>query len=227
MIKHLPWDSEFFKLNIASVDASHEIADDDLQQFHMFYSFHSDENRNYENFHPSFREHKIIFEKHLQQLPDIDADIRSVGKNFEDLSTLQQLAYESGKYSRFNLDGNFAERQFKDLYNLWITNSLNRQFADDVLVIYVNDKIGGFVTYKINQEIATIGLIAVVPEFQGQGLGTKLLQRVEHLLFEKGIQKLQIPTQEANLEACKFYTKKGYSILSITPITHYWKNDTI
>ena len=227
MIKHLPWDSDFFNLNIASVDATHEVADIELQEFDMFYSFHSEENKVFKNFQPTFREHKIIFEKQLLQIADTVADIRSVDENFKDVSTLQELAYESGKHSRFNLDGNFAERQFKNLYNLWISNSLNRQFADDVLVIYQNDKIGGFVTFKINQEIATIGLIAVLPEFQGQGLGTKLLQRVEYLLFRKGIQKLQIPTQQENLDACGFYTKKGYSILSITPITHYWKNDTI
>ena len=227
MIKHLPWDSDFFEIKIASVDASHEVADIDLQEFDMFYSFHSNENKVFANFQPSFREHKIIFEKLLGQIKDVDADIRSVDDNFKDVSTLQDLAYESGKHSRFKLDGNFAERQFKNLYNLWITNSLSRQFANDVLVIYQNDKIGGFVTYKINQEIATIGLIAVLPEFQGQGLGSKLLQRVEYLLFKKEVEKLQIPTQQENLDACGFYTKKGYSILSITPITHYWKNDTI
>ena len=227
MIKHLPWDSDFFEIKIASVDASHEVADIDLQEFDMFYSFHSNENKVFANFQLSFREHKIIFEKLLGQIKDVDADIRSVDDNFKDISTLQELAYESGKHSRFNLDGNFAERQFKNLYNLWITNSLNRQFADDVLVIYQNDKIGGFVTYKINQEVATIGLIAVLPEFQGQGLGSKLLQRVEYLLSKKKVEKVQIPTQQENLDACGFYTKKGYSILSITPITHYWKNDTI
>ncbi len=227
MIKHLPWDSDFFEIKIAAVDATHKVADLDLQELDMFYSFHSEENKVFKNFQPSFREHKIIFEKQLQQINDTDADIRSVDENFKDVSILQELAYESGKYSRFNLDGNFAERQFKNLYNLWITNSLNRQFADDVLVVYSQEKIAGFVTYKVNQEIATIGLIAVLPEFQGQRLGSKLLQRVEYLLFNKEIDKLQIPTQQENLEACGFYTKKGYSILSITPITHYWKNDTI
>ena len=227
MIKHLPWDSDFFEIKIASVDASHEVADIDLQEFDMIYSFHSDEDRVYQNFQPSYREHKIIFEKQLQDSADTEADIRSADENFKGVSTLQELAYESGKHSRFKLDGNFAERQFKNLYNLWITNSLNRQFADDVLVIYSHEKIAGFVTYKINQDIATIGLIAVLPEFQGQGLGSKLLQRVEFTLFQKNILTLQIPTQQDNLDACGFYTKKGYSILSITPITHYWKNDTI
>ena len=227
MIKHLPWDSDFFNLNIASVDASEEVSDIDLQQFDMFYSFHSDDDKTHKNFKATFQENKIIFEKQLEQVADTDADIRSVDENFEDISTLQNLGYESGKYSRFKLDGNFAERQFKKLYDLWIINSLNRQFADAVLVIYQQDKIAGFVTYKINSTIATIGLIAVLPEFQGQGLGSKLLQRVEWQLFENNIEKLQIPTQEKNLDACSFYTKKGYSILSITPITHYWKNDTI
>ena len=227
MIKHLPWDSNFFEIMIASVDASHEVDDIDLQSFDMFYSYHSDENRVFENFQPSFREDKIVFEKVLHQISDTDADIRSVDENFEHVSTLYELGYESGKHSRFNLDGNFAVRQFKNLYNLWITNSLNRQFADDVLVIYIEEKIAGFATYKTNQDIAAIGLIAVMPEFQGQGLGSKLLQRIEFLLFEKSINKLQIPTQQANVDACAFYIKKRYTILSTTSITHYWKNDTI
>ena len=63
MIKHLPWDSDFFNLNIASVDATHEVADIELQEFDMFYSFHSEENKVFKNFQPTFREHKIIFLK--------------------------------------------------------------------------------------------------------------------------------------------------------------------
>ena len=85
----------------------------------------------------------------------------------------------------------------------------------------------GFVSYKINQDNATIGLIAVCPNNQGKKIGSKLLKYVEQQLVAINIKKLFIPTQQANETACSFYKKHGYQIHEKVQIKHYWKDDTI
>ena len=100
---------------------------------------------------------------------------------------------------------------------------MNKKFADNLYVYLEDNNTVGFVTYKINNDFATIGLIAVNPNYQGRGIGGKLLKFVENKLIENNIKILLIPTQFQNEEACFFYKKHGYQIHETTIINHYWK----
>ncbi|NBL65781.1 dTDP-4-amino-4,6-dideoxygalactose transaminase [Flavobacterium sp. NST-5] len=102
-------------------------------------------------------------------------------------------------------------------------NSINKKFADGILIFFEDQKPKGFVTYKIQETSATVGLIAVDAEFQGNKIGAKLLIHLEQMLIEKNVKQLIIPTQLSNHQACHFYTKQGYSIKNQTRIKHYWK----
>ena len=77
--------------------------------------------------------------------------------------------------------------------------------------------------YKVTNNYATIGLIAVSPNHQGKGIGKQLIDKVENELFKKNINELRIPTQEENIQACFFYEKLGYKKLEVININHYWK----
>lgn len=88
---------------------------------------------------------------------------------------LLQLSYESGKYSRYRLDENFPKSVFDTLYRLWIVRSLNGEIATDVLVYSEGGHVLGVLTYKINENEAEIGIVAVSPEAAGKGIGSKLM----------------------------------------------------
>lgn len=226
MIRELAWDSEFFNLKIGEWNLDEEDSQGN-NLFELIYVKSNDKkDAVIEGYKNSFEETKVIFVKQLQKGAVESQNIRSVNTN-DELSTLYDLAYESGKYSRFKLDERFGLDNFKKLYRAWIDNSFNKQFADDVIVFAENDVITGLVTYKINNNFATIGLIAVSPEKQGYGIGRKLLGFVEDELVNKNIFELRIPTQLENNEACFFYKKQGYTILETSHIMHYWRNDTI
>jgi dTDP-4-amino-4,6-dideoxy-D-galactose acyltransferase len=113
--------------------------------------------------------------------------------------------------------------EFKYLYNLWVDNSINGKFADGILVYKDQNSILGFVTYKTNQDVATIGLIAVNPKYQGRGIGRKLIQSLENKLAIIGVATVKIPTQLQNEMACGFYTKMGYQLIDSTILKHFWK----
>ena len=88
----------------------------------------------------------------------------------------------------------------------------------------MNENILAFVTFKIKDNLAQIGLIAVSPNSQGKGLGKNILLKVENYCFQNNIKTLLIPTQLENVIACNFYSKMGYKISEKIVVKHFWKN---
>jgi dTDP-4-amino-4,6-dideoxy-D-galactose acyltransferase len=222
MIQELKWDSEFFNLKIGEWDIDNTPGAG--QTDFTLVVAKSDNNgvpalAGYEK---TFTETRIVFAK-KPEVQEVSGDTIREATNDDSLEGLYELAYESGKYSRFRLDKRIGETAFKKLYRAWIDNSLNRRFADGILVYEGEAVIRGLVTYKIHKGYATIGLIAVSPLWQGHGIGKKLLRHVEQLLANKDIDELRIPTQMENKEACSFYMKQGYAVADTKYIIHYWK----
>lgn len=223
----LDWDSTFFKIEVGEIEINDDFKKENYSEFDLIYVKNNPE-ITLPGFKLNYEECKVIFEKEIlttNQECDSVIQFSKVNYNIEEL---YNLAYESGKYSRFLKDSLFGESNFKKLYKEWVDNSITKQFADDILLYFIEDKIVGFVTYKKQSTYGQIGLIAVNPNFQGKGIGRQLINEVENTLYKKGISTLRIPTQLENKEACFFYKKIGYKIIESTPIKHYWKiDDTI
>jgi len=228
MIRRLDWDSNFFNLNVGELIYDKDCEKDSFSVYDLIYVIsHEDFQLELDDFENSFSEIKVVFTKKLDDENPIIAPVFKFNDIFCNKESLYLLAYESGKNSRFLLDHKFDKFFFKKLYETWIDNSINSVFADDVLVYLEEDRVKGFVTYKMKGEIASIGLIATDFAFQGNGIGTKLLKHVENTVFKKGAKQLIIPTQLSNIQACSFYKKQGYSVQETIHIKHYWKYDTI
>lgn len=133
---------------------------------------------------------------------------------------LLQLAYESGKYSRYNLDKNFPPSTFPTLYKQWIVNSLKGEIADDVLVVQKDGKSIGLLTYQVVKNVYVIGLVAISPQYAGKGIGTCLMQ--SFLSNVKTGSEIEVATQRQNSIACHFYEKNGFNVKSTTNIYHFW-----
>lgn len=69
---------------------------------------------------------------------------------------------------------------------------------------------------------AHIGLVAIDPEFQHQGLGTKIMSSMEGALYRERVMTIDVITQKANKDACRWYEKNGFKVKSVTPIYHWW-----
>jgi len=225
MIKYLEWDSIFFEKKIGEVFLSeldnieHLEKDFDLIYVKSATNFNID----IKDYILTYEEVKVIFSKKISDVSKVNANIYAIADTFNNIDKLYELAYESGKYSRFKLDTKFSEMSFKTLYQMWINNSLKKTFADEVLVYSVNNQIIGFVTYKIVVNKAIIGLIATDSNEQGKGIGTQLIHEVERRVQLKKVLDISIPTQLKNKLACKFYNKLGFNITEQTTIKHYWK----
>ncbi len=224
MINRLDWDSKFFEIEIGELIYQKHFNYENVDIFDLLYiKSNNDFELEINNFKNAFSETKVVFSKNLNFFETSNRNIFSFDKINYNIEEIYELAFESGKFSRFFLDNNFKKEKFKELYKKWVDNSISKLFADDLFVYQNDNKTMGFVTYKINNNIAKIGLIAVSPNYQGKGIGGKLLNYLENLLFQNNIKTLYIPTQKNNLVACNFYKKQGYIVNEKTIIKHYWK----
>lgn len=226
MVKVLQWDSDFFNLKVGEIWYDENYEEGDFSNYDLIYVLSDDDFQlKINDFANTFSETKVIFIKTLELEGDnLSSDVIF---KFDELNIgkeeLYLLAYESGKNSRFLLDNKFDENHFKNLYKAWIDNSINKKFADGILVYFEENELKGFVTYKTNEDNTSVGLIAVNPNQQAKGIGAKLLKHLENLAFNEEIKKITIPTQLSNIQACSFYQKQGYSMKNKTYIKHYWK----
>lgn len=165
---------------------------------------------------------KIIYTKDIINSNFQDTTkIYSYNKSYPSKQLLD-LTFTSGQYSRFKLDKHFSENIFIKIYTKWIERSVSKEIAKDVLVYEDNRNLIGMLTYKCEQDLATIGLIAVNPIYQGRKVGTEILNKLENDLHLLGINKINVATQFNNTLACKFYEKNSFIIKHTSNIYHLW-----
>ncbi len=138
---------------------------------------------------------------------------------------LLELAYRSGIYSRFKLDKRFEEDHFKQLYYLWLKNSIEKKNADFVFVKKEGKEIIGFVTFKKRTDnFGEIGLIAVHENHSKKGIGRQLINKIKEVTIALNLSGFKVATQQENLGACNFYEKNNCQIITSTQIYHFWLN---
>lgn len=229
-IRKLDWDSEFFGLRIGRADIQTKEDAEELaskvgllrNEYDLLYVF--DEN------HVGFSvptaklvDEKILYTKpceHKQLFPEV-----MMYQQEKPNVSLYHLAHVSGGYSRFKLDSKFPTGSFERLYNRWIENACPQEGTNKQIFAYLLDGVAkGMITVDSNEEgIAHIGLVAVDEDCQHCGVGTKIMSTVEEYLYQIGkIRTLEVPTQKANVDACRWYEKNGFQIKSITNIYHWW-----
>lgn len=224
--KYLEWDSSFFNKKIGLLELPSELKYIEyLDDCDLIYVVSNCEFLvELINFELTFSETKIDFSKKgLKKNKVTDKNIFSVLPNDFPNKQIYDLTLESGKFSRFRLDSKFKKNDFKKLYRKWIDNSYTKEIADNILVYKYKDDNIGFITYKVFENYARIGLMAISPKYQGKGIGIQLINAVENELITLGINELRISTQLHNEAACRFYKKAGYKIIEIKILKHYWK----
>lgn len=135
---------------------------------------------------------------------------------------LTYLAIEAGSFSRFNRDEGIGNSWFEALYSLWIENSFITDLADQVYVCRRNRQVAGMITLGSKDDRATIGLIAVHPEFRGEGVAKSLLEAADYWAKDKDYSVIEVVTQEENIPACQLYRSFGYQLETKMYVYHFW-----
>ncbi|PKL13924.1 MAG: GNAT family N-acetyltransferase [Spirochaetae bacterium HGW-Spirochaetae-8] len=64
--------------------------------------------------------------------------------------------------------------------------------------------------YRYSYRAVHVDQICVLQEFQGEGVGSFLMDAVERFARENGVDQLELTYWEKNSQAARFYRKKGY-----------------
>ncbi len=157
----------------------------------------------------------------LKQPKFVQAPVQ-VYSSFDNPSLLYDLAYQAGQYSRFKVDPNIGEDNFKKLYRRWIDNSFKAGYADYVLVPTHDNKPMGIITAKRKGNELSIGLFATDKNYRERGIGSSLIQEVINEAALKGL-SVEVTTQADNEKACKFYEHRGFEIAKEEFVYHVWQ----
>lgn len=229
--KILDWDSDFFKMRIASVSMNswNEVfLNESIQQFkkeevRLIYLFLrngvtlSDSYISKYKFNLVDRKRTYILKKiqDNELLPNI---VIYTG----DASALYDLALQAGVDSRYRVDPDFPNEDFERLYKTWIDNSLTGVMADYVLAYRMSSgKLGGFITLKKRTDSLSIGLVATDISCRRIGIGKALMNAAKHYAYVNHL-FLEVTTQADNAPACSFYENNGFVMQSQTTVYHIW-----
>lgn len=119
------------------------------------------------------------------------------------------------------------------------TNDINKQvlidlfidnWGDDEMVVssgtYQLSELPGFVAYDESEIIGVITyiirndqieIISLDSFRENVGIGSQLLKKLEEISEEKDITNISVITRNDNLNALKFYQKRGYNITKVIP----------
>ncbi|MDI3521384.1 MAG: dTDP-4-amino-4,6-dideoxy-D-galactose acyltransferase [Anaerophaga sp.] len=219
MIEYLKWDSQFFNLKIGRFESEkltlqlfRKVFESKQKgSYNLIYLFtktvEADASEELKRKHIYPIDEKVVFSKKVSNQNFLPENIKLY---FEPLDqSLLNLALLSGHKSRFKTD-NRLNHKFESLYTLWIQKSITGEMADAVFVAKSDNRIEGFVTVQKKGEQGQIGLIAVAPEAQGKGIGSKLLHTADYWYWQNNLKNCSVVTQIDNTAACALYEKNGY-----------------
>lgn len=229
IVERLPWDSTFFGFEVGrgtwTATTNIDRISTACQGFDLVYlnQDHSTASNDAKN-HPEAYDAgvKLTFVKSLtkeggnRSLPDNIIHLR------ESSTALEQLALISGHQSRYRLDPRFPNLLFEKLYRHWIRATINGLWSASVLGFMQGDQLTGFITVEFPESGARIGLVAVHPDAQSQGIGKQLIGAAGIEVMRKGGAKLKVSTQGTNEAAKHAYLKGGFVLNSAIQQYHWW-----
>jgi dTDP-4-amino-4,6-dideoxy-D-galactose acyltransferase len=230
-IERLNWDSSFFKFEVGKLAVDEERCLEIKKVLYgqqipfLLYVF---SNRELESCLPQEKpiDEKLIFNQYLKPhllTMQLEGGVQFYRNEVGFYDKLKELAFISGAYSRFRLDGNFPAGSYERLYKQWLDKSIQQE-ETMVLVSLEKKDIKGFITVELppHQKEARIGLVAVSPDFQRQGVATQLINGAKQIAAKAGFMGLSVTTQGANTSAVLLYERNGFQLTSRTWVYHLW-----
>jgi dTDP-4-amino-4,6-dideoxy-D-galactose acyltransferase len=135
---------------------------------------------------------------------------------------LEELAIQSGEYSRFAVDPNIARNKFTTLYKMWIHNALKSDSAQETLLARDSGKTAGMLVTSEKNGQGNIELLAVDKQFRGRQHGERLVRAAQMQFIDHGYKTGTVVTQEENNAACKLYRKCNFTFLDVKYFYHFW-----
>lgn len=156
----------------------------------------------------------------ITALPSQSGEMRMAEDS--DKAALRDMASNSFIYSRFHLDPQVDEAIANKIKGDWVANYFNGLRGDAMVIALVDKEPAGFVQLLEPEDGFVIDLIAVAPEFRGQGVARQMIHFC--LQHYKQLSWTRVGTQIANTPSINLYTGCGYRLESSKYIYHFHGN---
>jgi ribosomal protein S18 acetylase RimI-like enzyme len=142
-----------------------------------------------------------------------------------ELPALRRIAAESFQYSRFHMDPHIGREKAALTPSEWVENAVKG--GDKTVLIVrapkaspkaiVEEEIAGFVCIRIPsgsgvKKTGVLDLIAVHPDYQGQGLGLALTRACLETCRREGCDSVEVGTQAHNIPSIRLYETAGFRL---------------
>lgn len=109
-----------------------------------------------------------------------------------------------------DLDRRVGKKIKRDKYRKY--NQLDE--IQEAIVVYDDNKaVGGGAIRKYDDESTELKRVFVRPEYQGQGVGTRLVSLLAEWAVELGYKRIILETGELLAESCSVYKKLGFQVI--------------
>lgn len=220
ILLHSPWETEFFDRRIGEVIfpkyAEFSFLEENFELIQA--KVGADEHEKI----ALLKQHGFEF---VEGEIEFEWDLATVEKNLdwhiageEDIPILQMCFSHAFPHTRFQ-PPYFSSEENQRFYAEWIKNAVLGKFDDLCLIQRAgNGDLMGGISLKLQKKIAKVGLLNVIPEYQGQGIGKCLLQQAASWAVAQQADTLKITTQIGNLAAIGLYQSVGAKVVA----TRYW-----
>ena len=133
----------------------------------------------------------------------------------DDVEGIRQVARESFEASYEEALG--TERIERGIESWYSTETLRGELPDDARPFFVATEDGDVVAFAQSylasrrETVGEIDWIHVSPEYRGRGIGSRLLERLEHELRDREAARIEGRVLLANETGAAFYEREGYT----------------
>jgi dTDP-4-amino-4,6-dideoxy-D-galactose acyltransferase len=240
MIRQLPWDSEFFGVRVARLDAPRAtpealeaaLAACRAEGVDCLYlladlgapaTVHAAEQRGFRLVDCRLELERPLGAGGGEVEAPAGVVLRPATEN--DVPALAAIAARSHLDARFYADPHFPRERCDALYVAWIANSVRGQ-ADRVWLAEVDGRVGGYLSCHVDEaaESGQIGLLAVADGAQGHGVGGLLIEAGLGYFRERGCRHARVVTQAVNVRAQRLYQKFQFRTERFGAWLHWWSS---
>lgn len=138
----------------------------------------------------------------------------------KDSDSLEKLFVAMEVEEKIYYEDRADPEKVKDAY---VKDIINETKGKDglILVAQIHGEVVGYIAGKVEFEIENkhkyfrIWDLSVLPNFRGKGVGSLLLNKLEHCVDEMGIKKIGMGVLSGNTRAYELYKRLGYKDYSI------------
>jgi ribosomal protein S18 acetylase RimI-like enzyme len=142
---------------------------------------------------------------------------------------LVALADVLGATSRYYKDTHIPKDKSRAVYVAWLNNSLFNGYAAESMLAFQNERLVGVHTIKVKNDsgnkVGIVDLIGIVPDLQNAGLGSALLYAGLEVMRAHGASRIEVTTENENIQGSRFYQKHGFKLASMQLVWHGHKQE--